>query len=209
MRGPSVPCARVAETTPGRRTAILGTAAIQAIYVGEHERAETLALDALRDGLPPDCPVPAPAYAALASFELNRGRPDEGLRIVRRGLQDLEAIAAHDTYKLSIFHGLVAVFWMSCGDTTTARGEAETSLRLARQVGNPSATAGALWSIGKALIRADPPAALVAYEDYVALARSGVKSATLGWTLGDVGWLKARAGDRRGALRAAADGIQP
>ncbi len=113
--------ARVAETTPGRRTAILGTAAIQAIYVGEHERAETLALDALRDGLPPDCPVPAPAYAALASFELNRGRPDEGLRIVRRGLQDLEAIAAHDTYKLSIFHGLVAVFWMSCGDTTTAR----------------------------------------------------------------------------------------
>jgi hypothetical protein len=199
---------RAHETTPGRRTAIVGTAAIQAIYVGDHERARTLALDALRDGLPADCPLPAPAYAALASYELNSGRPDESLRIVQRGLHDLEATAGHDTRKLSIFHSLVAIFSMSCGDITMARAEAEASLRLARQVDNPSALAAALWTTGKALIRADPPAALVAYEDYVALARSGLRSATLGWTLGDVGWLKARAGDRRGALRAAADGIQ-
>ncbi len=200
--------ARVAETTPGRRTAILGAAAIQAIYVGALERARTLALDALRDGLPPDCPVPAPAYAALASFELNQGRPDESLRIVRRGLQDLETTAGHDTCKLSIFHALVAVFSERCGDVTTARAEAETALRLARQVDNPSAMANALWSTGRALIRADPPAALVAYEGYVVLARTGVKSANLGWTLGDVSWLKARAGDRRGALQAATDGIR-
>jgi hypothetical protein len=199
---------RVHETTPGRRTAILGAAAIQAIYVGDPQRAQVLALDALRDGLPPECPVPAPAYSALASFELNRRRPDEALRIVRRGFDDLQAVAGHDTCKLSIFRSMAAVFWMSCGDVTTARAEAETALRLARQVGNPSASAAALWAIGKALIRADPPAALVAYEEYVVLARSGVKSATFGWTLGDVGWLKARAGDRRGALLAVRDGIQ-
>ena len=82
--------ARVDETTPGRRMAILGTAAIQAIFVGDHERARTLALDALRHGLPPDCPVPAPAYSALGSYELNqrsagRGAPRRPTRAARRG----------------------------------------------------------------------------------------------------------------------------
>jgi hypothetical protein len=59
-----------------------------------------------------------------------------------------------------------------------------------------------------ALIRADPSAALAAYEDYIVLARSGAKSANLGWSLGSVAWLKARAGDRRGALRSARDGVR-
>ncbi len=62
--------------------------------------------------------------------------------------------------------------------------------------------------MGKTLIRADPPAALAAYEAYVVLARSGVKTSNLGWSLGDVSWLKARAGDRLGALRAARDGVR-
>jgi hypothetical protein len=35
-----------------------------------------------------------------------------------------------------------------------------------------------------------------------------VKSSNLGWSLGDVSWLKARAGDRPGALRAARDGVR-
>ena len=141
------------ETTPGRRTAILGAAAIQAVYVGDHQRAQTLALDALRDGLPPDCPVPIPAYSALASVEVNKGRLDEALRVVQRGLQDLEATAGHDVGKASIFHSLIAVFSMYTGDITTARAEADEGLRLARQVGNPSATATAPVGIGRG---ADP-----------------------------------------------------
>ena len=150
--------ARVHETTPGRRTAILGAAAIQAIYVGDHERAQTLALDALRDGLPADCPVPAPAYSALASFELNSGRPEEALSVVRRGLEDLENAGGGDTCKLSIFHSLIAVFSTYCGDIATARREADEALRLARQVGNPSASATALWAAGRALApRRSPP----------------------------------------------------
>ena len=183
--------ARVHEATPGQRTAILGTAAIQAIFVGEHERARTLALDALRDGLPPDCPVPGPAYAALGSYELNCGRPDEALLVIRRGLHDVEA-AGFDTCTLSIFHSNLAVFSTYCGDITTARAEAEEALRLARQVGNPSASAVALWAAGRALIRADPPASLAAFEGYVALAQSGGRTSNLGWSLGDVSWLKAR-----------------
>ena len=197
----------VHEATPGQRTAILGTAAIQAIFVGDHERARTLALDALRDGLPPDCPVPGPAYAALGSYELNCGRPDEALRVIRRGLHDVEA-AGFDTCTLSIFHSNLAVFSTYCGDISTARAEAEEALRLARQVGNPSASAAALWAAGRALIRADPPASLAAFEGYVALARSGGRTSNLGWSLGDVSWLKARAGDRPGALRAARDALR-
>ena len=108
---------RADETTPGRRTAILGAAAIQATYVGDHDRAQTLALDALRDGLPPDCPVPVPAYSALASAELSKGRPDDGAaRRTDAGLHDLEAVAGDDAFNISIFHSIVAVFSTFCGD---------------------------------------------------------------------------------------------
>ena len=194
---------RVRETTPGLRTAILGAAAIQAVYVGDYERAQRLALDALRDGLPSDCPVPAPAYSALATVELSSGRPEEAVSVVRRGLDDLENAVDGDQCQASIFHSLISVFSMYSGDIATALAEADEALRLAQLVENPSASATALWALGKALLRADPAAALAAYEDYIVLARSGAKSAILGWSLGDVGWLKARAGDRRGALRVA------
>ena len=49
---------RADETTPGRRTAILGAAAVQAMFLGDLETATTLARDAVRDGMPPDCPAP-------------------------------------------------------------------------------------------------------------------------------------------------------
>jgi predicted ATPase/DNA-binding SARP family transcriptional activator len=199
---------RVHETTPGLRTAILGAAAIQAVYVGDYERAQRLALDALHDGLPSDCPVPAPAYSTLATVELSNGRPEEALSVVRRGLEDLERAIGADHCKASIFHSLISVFSTYLGDIATARAEADEALRLARLAANPSASATALWALGKALLRADPAAALAAYEGYIALARSGAKTSILGWSLGDVGWLKARAGDRRGALCAARDGIR-
>jgi hypothetical protein len=127
---------------------------------------------------------------------------------VRRGLEDLENAIGGDRCKASIFHSLISVFSMYCGDIATARAEADEALRLAHLAANPSACATASWASGKALLRADPSAALAAYEDYIVLAQRGAKSANLGWSLGDVGWLKARAGDRRGALRAVRDGVR-
>ena len=156
--------------------------------------------------LPGSCPC---VLRARRAVELSNGRPEEALSVVRRGLDDLENAGEGDHCKASIFHSLISVFSTYSGDiATTARAEADEALRLARLAANPSASATALWALGKALLRADPAAALAAYEDYIVLARSGAKSAILGWSLGDVGWLKARAGDRRGALRAARDGIR-
>jgi hypothetical protein len=198
---------RANETTPGRRTAILGAAAIQATYVGDLEAAQMLAHEALRDGLPPSCPCPGPAYTALALTELVTGRPDEALRVVRLGLHDLETVVRDDTFKISEFHSTVSMFSTFCGDLANARAEADEGLRLARLVGSPSAEAMALAAAGTALLRVDPPAALAALEAYVALARSGAQRATLGHALADVGWLKARVGDRSGALRALCDGV--
>ena len=146
----------------------------------------------MRDGLPPGTPVPAPAYTAVGGFESNHGRTDEALRVMQRGIRDLEATVGHDAYKLSVFRSAFAVFSAYNGDITTARAEADEALRQARQVGNPSATAAGLWALGKTLIRADPPAALAAYEAYVVLALVVRITSTLGWSLGDVGWLKAR-----------------
>ncbi len=91
--------ARVHEATPGQRTAILGTAAIQAIFVGEHERARTLALDALRDGLPPDCPVPGPAYCRPGELRVElrsagRGAARHPTRAPRRGGRGIRHVHA-------------------------------------------------------------------------------------------------------------------
>jgi predicted ATPase/DNA-binding SARP family transcriptional activator len=198
---------RADETTPGRRTAILGTAALQATYRGDYGVAHALALDALCDGLPPDCPVPGPAHSALAATELRSGRPEEAQRVMRRGLGELETVAAGDAFKLSEFHSLVSTFARLCGDIATARAEADEALRLAGRVGSPSALAMALWASGKASLRADPAAAVVALEDYIDLARGGAKIADMGAALADVAWLKARDGDHLGALGAARDSV--
>ena len=64
------------------------------------------------------------------------------------------------------------------------------------------------YSTGVALNRADPAAALAAFEAYIVLARAGAGSANLGIALGDVSLLRARAGDRVGALTAALEGIR-
>ena len=170
--------------------------------------AETLALDALRDGLPPDCPGPAPAYSALASMELDSGRPDEALRVLCERARRPGRRPAARVFKIERVPLQGVVFSTYCGDVTTARAEADEALRLARQIGNPSATASALNSTGVALIRADPPAALAALEAYIVHGPSRCEDRQLGLALGDVGWLKARAGDRVGALRAARDGIR-
>jgi predicted ATPase/class 3 adenylate cyclase len=198
---------RADETTPGRRTAILGAAAIQATYVGDLEAAQTLAHDALRDGLPPNCPCPGPAYTALAITELVNDRPDEALRVVRLGLHDLETVVGDDTFKISEFHSTVSMFSTFCGDLATARAEADEGLRLARLVGSPSAAAMALAAAGTARVRVDPLGALAALEAYIALARGGAQRSTFGPALADVGWLKARTGDSAGALSAIRDGV--
>jgi hypothetical protein len=66
----------------------------------------------------------------------------------------------------------------------------------------------ALWASGRALLRADPAAAVIAFEEYIVLARGGAKIADMGSALADVGWLKARMADRRGALLALRESVR-
>ena len=58
----------------GRRTAVLGAAAVHAMFVGDLEAATTLARDAVRDGMPSDCPAPMTVPTTLAMVHTYHGQ---------------------------------------------------------------------------------------------------------------------------------------
>ena len=70
------------------RTAVLGAAAVHAMFLGDLEAATTLARDAVRDGMPSDCPAPMTVPTAQISALLADG--DEHSREELRGLMNGE-----------------------------------------------------------------------------------------------------------------------
>ena len=79
--------------------------------------------------------------------------------------------------------------------------DAESVARAARRLGNPTAIANSLHSMGWALRREDPEAALANFEESVALLRIGNDN-LLDSALGMIAHLRARQGDLAGALSA-------
>jgi predicted ATPase/class 3 adenylate cyclase/DNA-binding SARP family transcriptional activator len=198
---------RVDETTPGRRTAVLGAAAVQAVFLGDHETAATLAGDALRDGLPPDCPAPMTTYTALALVEAYSGRLAEAMRVLREPIAGLEA--SGDLFTLSSTHSTLSVLAWFAGELGTARAEAEEAVRLAHHIGSPHALAMALFALGQAMSRSDAPRALGIFEECVALVQGGAGgNIVIGGALAEVGRLRARAGDPIGAVQALRAAVQ-
>ncbi len=82
-------------STPGRRTAVLGGAAWSA-YIGraEFEVGMELAQEALRDGIPPDCPAPQVALSALIVSYAQAQQYDEARAVVTGARRELEQIGA-------------------------------------------------------------------------------------------------------------------
>ena len=141
-----------------------------------------------------------------ASFELNRGRPDEALRVMRRGLArpgghrgPRHLQAEHLPFHSSRCSRRTAATSRPLAPRPTKRcgSRVRSAIRPLRR--RPCGRSG------RALIRADPAASLAAYEGYVVLARSGAKSANLGWSLGDV---RLAQGTRRRPSRCAACGAR-
>ena len=192
---------RADETTAGRRTAVLGAAAVQAMFLGDLEAATTLARDAVRDGMPSDCPAPMTVPTAQAMTHAYRGQFADALRVLREPIPDLEA--AGDLFGLSTMHSTVSTVAHFAGDSDTARTAAEEAVRLARQIRSPHAVALALFSMGNALARSDPGRALAAFEECIALVEAGAGGRIVyGGALDGVGLLRASAGDPTGALQA-------
>jgi tetratricopeptide (TPR) repeat protein len=196
---------RVESTVPGRRTAVLTAAALNAGARSDFDAMRTLALAALREGFPSDTPSPAYPYLALSSSYGFRGDFDRALAIIGDGHAALDAIHADDFNRL-VLHAGAANYAGVQGDRSRARAETDACLELARRIGNPSALSASLYLLGRAFWPDDPRAALDALEESVAISRSGVQRGTLSDALARIAELRARehqTPEALGALRAA------
>jgi hypothetical protein len=94
------------------------------------------------------------------------------------------------------------------GQVPQARADGERSLELARRVQNPSLLLSAFSAMAWAFQRDDPPAALAAAEQGLALHRDGLNANTIhAGLLSLAGGLRARLGDLVGALDALRESV--
>ena len=191
--------ARSSETTPGRRTAVLGAAANFAVQTGDTVRARELALESLDRGLPPDCPWPYLPYLALGLADMYEGHPEhahEALCAIRRELE----VSGIDPFTMAILTILVATWALSRADYATGRREAERGIELARATGSPTCIAAAEATLGWAFITQDPDRALAALEASIAAMRAGANDSAYAAALGLAAIIRARRKDPIGSL---------
>jgi predicted ATPase/class 3 adenylate cyclase len=202
-------CLRVephAEESPaGYRHTVLGTSAYVTVMLdGDLLRGRALAEAALRDGVPPDSPAAQLAHTALTSSYAFGGELERAVAVMDDALGRL-AQCRDAGYFVSIGHSVrvTAVVYV---DRAAARDDAEAALRLAREIGNPSATGLAVFVHGMVLQDEDPERALARFDESIALTRAGAIDGTLGGALGFSAALRVRMGDvpaARASLREA------
>ena len=128
---------RAQASTPGRRTAVLATAAWSAYHDGDIALMRTRAAEALRDGLPPDTRSPGSAFSALVAAEALSGDHEAALQTAAVGQRALDAIGADEfAHIVADAPGLVAR--LLAGQYEDARAFVEEFLRRARVLANPA-----------------------------------------------------------------------
>ena len=197
---------RVESTTPGRRSDVLAEAGLwNALVAADVGRARMLALRAIRAGVQPDANGPGGAYSVLAIVCMMEGRMDEALQWLADGQR---AVADLDKPFAMVGLGATAAMWAaSTGDYEVARSEAERALALARRLGQPSNIGLALFGAGTAWERDDPEASLAAFEEAIAIRQTGADRGQVRTALTGITRARIAAGDIKGALAEARDGI--
>jgi predicted ATPase/class 3 adenylate cyclase len=197
---------RAEQSTPGRRADVLGAAGYSALARGDHEHAKMLARAALRDGVQADSWAPGLAYLALCYGALATGHHDELRRTMAECRDALEA-AGVDDYNRVVAAGWRATFAAMLNDPA-ARHDAEALVQGARRLGNPSQIAGSLMTLGMSLARTSPEDALAAFEEAMGIMRDGHTHNALAQLLSSVAQLRARQGNRLGALTALRESVE-
>jgi tetratricopeptide (TPR) repeat protein len=134
-------------STPGRRTAVLATAAWSAYHEGDIALMRARAAEALREGLPPDTRSPGSVYSALVAAEAVSGDHEAALQTAAAGQRALDAIGADEfAHIVADAPGLVAR--LLAGQYEDARAFVAELLKRARALANPSALNIALLYYG-------------------------------------------------------------
>jgi tetratricopeptide (TPR) repeat protein len=194
-------------STPGRRLSVLAGAAWNTWMRGDIDEARAHASNALRDGLPPDAIDGFIPYFILARAYAHEGDLARGLDILAEGRRALDGISADPTQTLGMLI-TISTFRGQAGQEIEARAEALEAVRAAREFGNPSSLSSALFALGFASWRFEPTEALAALDEGITLMRTIGQTSTLGHTLALAALIRARQGDRVGALSALREAIE-
>jgi hypothetical protein len=145
-------------------------------------------------------------WMARSNVLLNGGRFDEALECMASAIVFFDA--GGSTFQRSNVRAASAHYRVACGDLAGALAEAEESLVLAREIGNPTQLAIALGAVGDALVFSDPRRALGALEESLALTDAGASDVVRPIVLMHVATLRAEFGDARGTLECLRDGFE-
>jgi tetratricopeptide (TPR) repeat protein len=191
-------------STPGRRAAVLSAAAYDAMSRGDYDIAAELGVEALGDGISPDCPSPYRVLFAAGSD--GQSTVAEAIPMIEAAIPALRANGTPDAEIARILSQLVQAS-VRHGDHDGARRYAERAQELALRSRNPSTIAQMHYVVGTVWAVVDPERAIGAYKRAIELGRSGTNDATNAAALFQCALLLARAGDRRGALTYLRDSI--
>jgi predicted ATPase len=193
-------------TSPQLRYAVTAAAAYHQTNLGNYEHARELARTAIGDGVPEAAPAPGTADNAFAVSVVVLGDHARGLALQLDSARRLD----HDfpgSAPASHAHAMAAMFAHELGDPVAA-GEAETALREARAIPNPTAVVLALVAFGWARIDDDPHAALDALDESIAVSRHGASPTMIGLALSLAAAARARTGDLAHAARDLREGLE-
>ena len=171
--------ARADTAAAGLRFAVLGAAAWRAWQQADFESGKLRALDALRDTPAADWPCPHWAYIALALCRLLTDDGDAHA-VIEEGNRVLRSAGASPRV---LTHLHVSGVSAARGNPALVRAEAEAGLRYAREAGNPTGLAVALYGWAESWYLDDPDAALAALDESIALTRAGASDGVFGFAL--------------------------
>jgi predicted ATPase len=184
-------------SAPGYRNAVLGAAAVVAVYRGDFDASERRARAAVEEGYPLDDPSPGLASLYLAGQLLFQGRSDGAHYLEAAD----EAIQARDDaeYVYSWLQSTRVIGGLFADDPDEEIAQGRLAMALAERTGNPTNLAIASYAVGLALRHRHPDEALAALDKSVALVQRGATTAALPTALFFGAWAAAALGDADGA----------
>jgi len=191
---------RVERLSVPQRSVVVAAAALDAFYVGQFDRAKTLAAQVIGEADTLTLALLDALFAAAFSAAVT-GDPGEGMAILAEGHQRPGGDEAYD-YAAAGLGIITAWLAYSIGDTDTARSEVREALVFARRVKAPSGFATALSTHARVLAEEDPDSALAAAEESIRLAEAGAGDSGYGAALSTAAMLRVARGDTAGAARA-------
>jgi predicted ATPase/class 3 adenylate cyclase len=180
------------DAAPELRPGVLVAGAWSAATRGDLARADRLT-DMASDLGPSLTSLGAWGYGAALLAAMFRGDVDRS-----RELNDkAKALALEPGWDQAMIRATSVTVDILAGNFVVARAQADEQLELARSAQNPTLLAMALYVSGWASMHDDPPAALQAFDDSIALMRAGATDMVLAHALIRSALLRAREGDPR------------